>query len=165
MEKAQKNSFVMRFLVSSFIGMLLFSIIVFSLLGIYMGQNSKHSVYEIGDIYMSGMNKQMSRHFETVLKLHFDQVAGVVAVVPADNHDKESLYRELIYRTQVRGFDYAALCSAQGDFETLYGNPIRPINPGPFLESLLHGKQHVAVGVDSTGKEVVLFSVDAAYPM
>ncbi|MFQ9873287.1 MAG: cache domain-containing protein [Oscillospiraceae bacterium] len=58
-----------------------------------------------------------------------------------------------------------ALCSAQGDFETLYGQSIQPLNPQPFVEALLQGEQRVAVGVDSLGNEVVLFGVGAAYPM
>ena len=104
-----------------------------------MSRKSKNTVYEIGSIYMSGMNEQMSRHFETVIKLRFDQVSGVVSVVSTDNKDRESLYEELIFRAQVRGFDYLALCSAQGDFQTLYGQSIQPLNPEPFVEALLQG--------------------------
>ena len=165
MENSKKKNSTTRFLICSFIGLLIFSIIIFSLLGVYMSRKSKNTVYEIGNIYMSGMNEQMSRHFETVIKLRFDQVSGVVSVVSTDNKDRESLYEELIYRTQVRGFDYLALCSAKGDFQTLYGQSIQPLNPEPFVEALLQGEQRVAVGVDADGKEVVLFGVDAAYPM
>lgn len=165
MENSKKKNSTTRFLICSFIGLLIFSIIIFSLLGVYMGRKSKNTVYEIGNIYMSGMNEQMSRHFETVIKLRFDQVSGVVSVVSTDNKDRESLYEELIYRTQVRGFDYLALCSAKGDFQTLYGQSIQPLNPEPFVEALLQGEQRVAVGVDADGNEVVLFGVDAAYPM
>ena len=121
-----KKNVATRFLISSFIGLLIFSIAVFSLLGIYMSRKSKKTVYEIGNIYMSGMNEQMSRHFETVIKLRFDQVSGVVSVVSTDNNDIENLYEELIYRAQVRGFDYLALCSANGKFQTLYGQSIQP---------------------------------------
>ena len=160
-----KKNVATRFLKSSFIGLLIFSIAVFSLLGIYMSRKSKKTVYEIGNIYMSGMNEQMSRHFETVIKLRFDQVSGVVSVVSVDNNDIENLYEELIYRAQVRGFDYLALCSANGKFQTLYGQSIQPLNPEPFVEALLQGEQRVAVGVDSAGNEVVLFGIDAAYPM
>ncbi len=107
----------------------------------------------------------MSRHFETVIKLRFSQVSGIVSVVSTDNVDEEKLYEELIYRAQVRGFDYLALCSPEGDFQTLYGESIQPINPEPFVEALVKGEQRVAIGNDSAGNEVVLFGVDAAYPM
>ena len=165
MGNSKKKNSTTRFLICSFIGLLLFSIIMFSLLGIYMSRKSKKAVYEIGEIYMSGMNEQMSRHFESVIKLRFNQASGIVSVVPTDTNDKDRLYEELTYRAQVREFDYLALCSADGDFQTLYGQPIQPINPKPFVEALLQGEQRVAVGIDMAGNEVVLFGVDAAYPM
>lgn len=165
MENSKKKNPTTRFLIYSFIGLLIFSIIMFSLLGIYMSRKSKKAVYEIGQIYMSGMNEQMSRHFETVIKLRFNQVSGIVSVVSADNNDIEKLYEELVYRAQVRNFDYLALCSTEGDFQTLYGQSIQPLNPGPFVEALVQGEQRVAVGIDSAGNEVVLFGVAAAYPM
>ena len=165
MGNSKKKNSTTRFLICSFIGLLLFSIIMFSLLGIYMSRKSKRAVYEIGEIYMSGMNEQMSRHFESVIKLRFNQAGGIVSVVPTDTNDKDRLYEELTYRAQVREFDYLALCSADGEFQTLYGQPIQPLNPKPFVEALLQGEQRVAVGIDTAGNEVVLFGVDAAYPM
>ena len=160
----QKNP-TTRFLLYSFIGLLLFSVVVFSLLGIYMNRKSKNTIYEVGEIYMSGMNEQMSRHFENIIKLRFDQVDGIISVVSTENHNKESLYEELVYRAQVRGFGYLALCSDEGEFETLCGEPIQPINPPPFVEALKQGAQRVAVGVDADGNDVVLFGVRATYPM
>ena len=165
MGNSKKKNPTTRFLICSFIGLLIFSIIMFSLLGIYMSRKSKKAVYEIGEIYMSGMNEQMSRHFESVIKLRFNQASGIVSVVPTDMNDKDRLYEELTYRAQVREFDYLALCSADGEFQTLYGQPIQPLNPKPFVEALLQGEQRVAVGIDTAGNEVVLFGVDAAYPM
>ena len=165
MKNGKMKNTTTRFLIGSFIGLLSFSIIMFSLLGIYMSRKSEKAVYEIGEIYMSGMNKQMSRHFETVIKLRFDQAGGIVSVVSTDTDDKELLYEELIYRAQVRDFSYLALCSAEGDFQTLYGQAIQPLNPEPFVEALSQGEQRVAVGIDTAGNEVVLFGVDAVYPM
>ena len=89
----QKNNSTTRFLIFSFIGLLLFSIVVFSLLGIYMNQKSKKTIYEVGEIYMSGINQQMSRHFENIVKLRFDQVNGITSVVSTENNDKERLYK------------------------------------------------------------------------
>ena len=166
MRNSKTKDSTTRFLIYSFIGLLIFSIIVFSLLGIYMSRKSEKAVYEIGQIYMSGMNEQMSRHFETVIKLRFDQVSGIVSVVSADNNNKEKLYEELVYRAQVRNFDYLALCSAEGNFQTLYGQSVQPLNPEPFVEALVRGEQRVAVGIDSAGNEVALFGVDVTtYPM
>ena len=162
---SQKKNATTRFLKYSFIGLLFFSIVIFSMLGIYMNHKSKKTIYEVGEIYMSGMNKQMAKHFENVVKLRFEQVHGIVSVVSGEGSETENLYEELVYRAQVRAFDYLALCSAKGDFETLYGNPMQPLNPLPFVEALIQGEQRVAVGTDAAGNEVVLFGVDADYPL
>lgn len=84
-----------------------------------------------------------------LLSCSFDQVSGIVSVVSADNNNKEKLYEELVYRAQVRNFDYLALCSAEGNFQTLYGQSVQPLNPEPFVEALARGEQRVAVGIDS----------------
>ena len=146
MGNGQKKDPTMRFLTYSFIGLLVLSIFTFSVLGTYMGRRSKDTVYEIGNIYMSGMNKEMSRHSETVIELRFDQVNGLVSVVVAGDEDRDALYEELVYRAQVRSFDYLALCSPQGEFQTLLGSPIQPLNPKPFVEALVQGEQRVAPG-------------------
>ena len=166
MGNSKKKHSVTHFLIGSFIGLIVFSIMVFSMLGIYMSRKSNKAINEIGQIYMSGMNEQMSRHFQNVIQLRFDQVSGIVSVVSADNNDKEKLYEELVYRTKVRNFDYLALCSTEGNFQTLYGQSIQPLNPEPFVEALVRGEQRVALGSDSAGNIVVLFGVDATdYPM
>lgn len=160
-----KKDPTIRFLIRSFIILLILSITAFGFLGIYMNRESEKAVYEVGEIYMTGMNEQMSKNFENVIELRFNQVQGIVSVVSEDGFDKEELYKELVYRAQVRGFDYLALCSANGDFESLYGPSIRPLNPEPFVDALIKGNQRVAVGVDLAGNEVVLLGVDASYPM
>ncbi len=162
---SQKKNSTILFLIHSFIGLLLFGIVVFSILGIYMDRKSKDTIYEVGEIYMSGMNEQMSRHFESVIKLRFDQVDGIISTVSEEASDRDGIYEELIYRAQIRNFDYLALCSDEGYFETLYGESIQPTNPGPFVDALINGEQRVAVGVDAAGREVVLFGVKANYPL
>ena len=93
-----------RFLIVSFAGAFLFSILVFSVLGIYMNRKSAKAISEIGETYMSGMNQQMSSHFDTVIGLRFAQVQGLVSVVNEDNPDREQLYEELTYRAKARNF-------------------------------------------------------------
>lgn len=165
MKHGKKKNAIVRFLICSFAGILIFSILSFGWLGIYMTNRSQEAFQQIGTIYMSGMSEQISSHFESVINLRFDQVSALVSVVPSGDRDKEELYEELVYRANVRGFDYLALCSADGNFETLHGQPIQPLNPEPFVEALTMGEQRVAIGVDADGNEVVLFGVDADYPM
>lgn len=166
MERRKQKNAVIRFLTYSFIGIIVFSVFSFSALALYMTRKSHEAFHEIGQIYMSGMSEQIASHFESVIQLRFNQVSGLVSVVSPEGLDQEALYAELTYRARVRDFNHLALCGSDGDFETLYGKPIQPVNPEPFVEALVQGEQRVAIGVDVDGKEVILFGVDApAYPM
>ncbi len=165
MKPEKKMNAVTRFLILSFSGLIIFSSLSFVMLGTYMTRKSHEAFHQIGNIYMSGTCEQISRHFESVIKLRFEQANGLVSVVSSDIGNTEDLYQELIYRADVRGFDYLALCSVDGEFETLKGTPIQPLNPGPFVDALVQGKQRVAIGINSAGEKVVLFGVDADYPM
>lgn len=89
---------------------------------------------------MSGMNEGMSKNFENVIKLRFNQVEGIISTVPEDSSNREKLYEELVYRAQIRDFDYLAVCSEDGHFETLYGEAIQPKNPLPFVRALKQKK-------------------------
>ena len=95
MGSSKKKNATTRFLKYSFIGLLFFSIVIFSMLGIYMNQKSKKTIYEVGEIYMSGMNEQMAKHFENVVELRFEQVHGIVSVVSGEGSETEDLYEEL----------------------------------------------------------------------
>lgn len=165
MEHGKKRNAITRFLTRSFIGILIVSIFSFTWLGIYMNNKSHDAFHQIGSIYISGMSDQISRHFESVIELRFDQARGLVSVVSSERQTQEELYEELVYRADVRGFAYLALCSPEGVFETLRGQPIQPLNPEPFVDSLNRKERRVAVGMDSDGNKVVLFGVDANYPM
>lgn len=165
MKERIKKYNIKRYLTFSFIAILLFSILSFSFLGIYMSRKSHEAFQKIGRIYMSGMSEQISGHFESVIQLRFDQVQGLVSVVPSHGQQNQELYEELSYRAEVRGFGYLGLCGADGTFEMLLGEQVSPRNPQPFVQALIDKQNRVAIGVDESGREVVLFGVDASYPM
>ncbi len=154
-----------RFLICSFLGLALFSVLVFSILGIYMARQNTQAVYEVGNLYMDGIGEQVSRHFETTIQLRFGQMEGLTEVVSSENTNTEALYQELAYRASVRNFSYLALCSPDGEFETILGDPIRPRRPDPLIEALNSGERRVLIGEDTVGNEVVIFGVNASYPM
>lgn len=130
-----------------------------------MNNKSHEAFHKIGNIYITKVSEQISRHFESVIELRFNQVRGIVSTVSSNYSDKKELYEELVYRADVRDFDYLALCSIDGNFETLHGSAIQPLNPEPFVNALVQGQQRVAVGIDTNGNKVVLFGVGADYPM
>ena len=165
MKTQRSHRYVMRFLAFSFTGFLLISMAVFGLLVFFMDQKSNKSIYKVGELYMSGMNREISKNFENVIDLRFRQVEGIITAVTTKNSNKENLYNELVYRAQIRDFEYLALCSDKGSIEPLYGEQMQPKNPEPFVKALKQGEHRVAIGVDANGREIVLFGVKAVYPM
>lgn len=165
MNKTSSENKITRFLIIGFIGLGLFSILVFSVLGIYMSRRSADAVYEAGNLYMGGIGEQLSKHFETTIELRFGQMEGLADVVSPEETDIDKLYEELVSKAKVRNFEYLALCSETGEFETIYGMPIKPRKPVPFLEALNRGEKRVVIGDDANGNEVILFGVSTSYPM
>ena len=165
MGKGHINTKSTKFVLGGFVLLIIFSVAVFVVLGTYMSRQSERTIDELGNMYMSSMGERICKHFETIVNLRLRQAEAVASVVPADEDDVQMTYDELIYRTEVRDFASLALCSENGEFETLYGEEATLVDPEPFMESLRKGEKKVAVATNTSGEQVVLFGVDAQYPM
>lgn len=168
MENQQNNKKKNRtthFLLGSFVMLLILGVSAFMYLSYYMSRVSEKSIDKVGDVYMSGIKEHIVAHFRTLIDLKFEQVEAVVQVVPVEMDDMDELYEELVYRTSVRNFNYLALCAEDGTIEMLDGEQFELTDPDPFFESLKKGEKKVAVGRDTNGNEIVIFGVDAHYPM
>ncbi len=161
----KKGSRTTGFLIGSFILLILISVSAFVCLGSYMSTVSKEAIDKVGDLYMLGIKEHVSSHFQTLMELKLEQAETVVKVVPADMESIDELYEELVYRVSVRNFDYLALCSEDGDMQMLNGEQLQPDDPEPFFQSLKRREKKVAVGRDLSDNEVVMFGVNAEYPM
>ncbi len=131
-----KESRTTRFLVGSFMMLLILSVAAFFCLGFYMSNVSNKSIDQVGDMYMAGISEQIYSHFTTLIELKLEQIETAEKVVIPNTDDVEALYKELIYRVEVRGFDYLALCDDDGNMEMLYGEQIKIADPVPFFMSL-----------------------------
>ncbi len=154
-----------RFLMGSFVLLICFSVGVFAFLGSYMSRESEKTIDDLGNMYMSSMGERISKHFETIINLRLGQAEAVVTVVSSEGGSVGQIYDELVYRTEVRGFTSLALCAESGEMEVLYGEEATLIDPDSFLKSLREGERKVAVAADDSGEQVVLFGVNARYPM
>ena len=154
-----------RFLMGSFVLLICFSVGVFAFLGSYMSRDSERTIDDLGNMYMSSMGERISKHFETIINLRLSQAEAVVTVVSSEGGDMGQIYDELIYRTEVRDFASLALCAESGEMEILYGEGATLIDPDSFLKSLRKGERKVAVAADDSGEQIVLFGVNAHYPM
>lgn len=164
--KKKNKSRAIRFLIGSFVWLLAISAAVFLFLGYYMNRVSEESITQVSDLYMTSTNEQITSHFQTLMELKLEQAEVVEKVVIyEDDEDTDIFFDELIYRVQVRNFDYLALCSEDQQIEMLFGEEIRLADPQPFFDSLKRGNNKVAVGEDKIGNDIVIFGVTANYPM
>lgn len=161
-QNANKENHTTRFVFGSFAFLLLISIGAFTCLGFYMSRVSEKSIHKLGNLYMEGISERITAHFRTLIDLELEQADGIVSDVP---EDEENWHQELVYRARVRSFNYLALCSEDGVLEMLDGEQLELVDPEPFYTSLRKGEKKVAVGEDQSGNRVVLFGVDADYPM
>lgn len=166
-DKVQKKKRIntTHFLVGSFIFLLLISLGSFICLARYMDRASERAINTMGDLYMAGISDHLSSHFQTLIDLKLEQIETTIKVVSNDTDNIEELYQELAYRIKVRNFSHLALCSEEGTLEMLDGAQLQLTDPEPFYESLRQLEKKVAVGHDADGNEVVMFGVNANYPL
>ena len=141
------------------------NIFVFSFLGISVNRMSENTIENIGTTYMAGMNEQVSLHFETIIALRLTMAESIAHIAVNEDSSEYGSREEIEYGARARHFLCAALCSSDGEFEMIYGDPVRPNNPDQFLDSLKKGERKATSAVDSSGNNVILFGVPCEYPM
>ena len=158
MKKERVEDKSIRFLIVSIIGAVILTVGLFTSLSTYMNKKSADTIEEVGKLYMNGMNEQIVLHYETVIGLRLSQIGAIADTVKAEAGDREGQQQELEYSAKARGFSSLAFCSADGEFEMIYGEPIKVVDPEPFLASLGRGEQKISVAKDAEGNGVVLLS-------
>lgn len=148
-----------RFLMVSLLSVSVLCVIVFIYLAIHMNYKSSETIGKIGKIYMSGMSEQVAMHFETAIELRLSQLNELVGNLQSGITDEEELRQRLAKEAQIRGFEYLAFYSGDGDFDMIYGEKIRLMDPPPFLHSLDQGEKKVAIGKDESDADIVLMGV------
>ncbi len=148
-----------RFLIVSLLSVSVLCVTVFIYLAVHMNYKSSETIGKIGKIYMSGMSEQVAMHFETAIELRLSQLNELLETIQTEITDEEKLRQELTREARIRGFEYLAFYSSDGEFDMIYGNQIRLMDPPPFLHSLNQGEKKVAIGKDATEADIVLMGV------
>ena len=141
------------------------TVFVFSFLGMSIHSMSENTIEDIGTAYMAGMNEQVSLHFETIIELRLTMAESIAHIAAGDGNSSYGSKEEIAYGAKARHFLCAALYSTDGQIEMIYGDPVDPNHPEPFLESLRNGERKAASAADSSGNGVILFGVPCEYPM
>jgi signal transduction histidine kinase/CheY-like chemotaxis protein len=139
---------------------------VFTFLASFLGRKNTQMISEIGTIYMAGMNERIEMHFKSTIDTQLSQLESIVEEIPEENISDYALMEEdLKYSAEGRNFQYLALYSGDGDFEMITGEQVMLADPEPFWESMKKGDKKIAVGVDASANDIVLFGIRAELPM
>ncbi len=141
------------------------NIFVFLFLGMSINKMSEGTIENIGTTYMSGMNEQVSLHFETIIDLRLTMAESIAHIATGKEDSGYGSKEEIEYGAKARHFLCAALYSSDGRMEMIFGDSVELNHPEPFLESLKNGERKAASAVSSDGNGVLLFGVPCEYPM
>ena len=141
------------------------TVFVFSSLGMSIHTMSENTIEDIGMDYMEGMNQQVSLHFKTIIELRLTMAESIAHIAEGDKDSGYGAKGEIEYGARARHFLCAALYSADGSLEPIYGDSVTLNHPAAFLESMRKGERRAASAVDSSGEGVILFGVPCKYPM
>ena len=155
---------ITRFLMSSLVLLSVFCVVVFSVQAVWNSSMGADALTEIGVVYMSGISKQVSAHFDTTMELRLSQVSELVDAVPPQRaQDPAAMRVSLGYISRARGFEYLAFYTEDGQFEMIYGPQLDLRLASSFQAALHRGEEQVGAGMDINGREAVLLAVPAAY--
>ena len=82
--------------------MICFTIFVFSFLGISIHTMSENAIEDIGTAYMSGMNEQVSLHFETIIELRLTMAESIAHIAAGDGSSGYGAREEIEYGARAR---------------------------------------------------------------
>lgn len=72
-----------RFLWASLAIILILSIAIFAWITMYMLEESRKTITQVGEIYMEEMTRQQRLHFSSIIDLRLSQVDGIIQRNPA----------------------------------------------------------------------------------
>ena len=154
-----KNKILPRSLRIGIAVIICLTIFVFSFLGISIHNMSENTIEEIGTAYMAGMNEQVSLHFETIIELRLTMAESIARIAAGDGNSGCGAREEIEYGARARHFLCAALYSADGEIEMIFGDSVELNHPEPFLESLRKGERKAASAASVDGGGVILVGV------
>lgn len=131
-----------------------------------MNNLTPRTIHDVGTLYMSGMNTQISKHFETSMYLCWEQVESIMENVPPQDYVYgQKMLDKLKCEGERSRFDYIALYSEDGGSQLIYGKAIESNETEKFMDDVKEGKRKVILAENTQGEELALMAVSSVYPM
>lgn len=152
-------------LVSLIVAIVICSAVFFGTTGVMRGKTT-NTINEIGEIYMSEMNKQVQEKFISIINLRLSQVEGVIRRTPPNTSKyDQNVIEQLKTSAEVREFKYLALFRSDGKHEIIYGTDITAKNQDEFKKLLINEKQKVTSGYNQEKDHLLLLGIPVKYKM
>lgn len=159
-----KNS--KKFLLISFSILIVGCICMLTLASALLARRSDNAVGEIGEIYMYAMAKQTQQKFDAVVSLQISEMQGIVERHPPEQMEYgPEMLDQLIVSAQVRNYVYLGLYTADGENETIYGQPVEYDDDVTFARVLADSSKRVFSGMAQDGEKLLCMLIDVEYPM
>ena len=115
---------------------------------------------------MSEMSRQLNQKFDAIVNLRLSQMDGIIRRTPPEAVSYgDEMKEELSLSASIRELSYLGLYTAQGDHETIYGEDVEVFDQAELKTVLESEKNGVTSGFNEAGERLVLFVLNAAYPM
>lgn len=151
------NGKIKHFLAASLVGVCIVCIVAFAALAIYLNHQNEQAVTQLGNIYMSNINERITMHFDTISEQCLTPMSTFAGnIPPMCKSNKEEYFKWMTYYGHSRNYESVSWCDNEGNIETIYGEPLQPSGTSLFMEALKKGEGRVAVGLNSSGEQVVL---------
>lgn len=153
-------------LIASFAVLIFLCICIMFVQSHFMSMKSRETIGEVGELYMSEVNRQMQQKFEAVTDIWRHEGQAIIQRTPPEEAVYgEELKEELAMSTYGRSFVSLELYSDSGAHEVIYGNPTTSENPLGVQKLLEEQNKWISGGRDSEGNKMTLFALKVSYPM
>ena len=153
-----KNKMARRFVVRLSV-VLLLCVGIFAFSVFRMSSRSSSTIGTVGDVYMHSMSDEISLHFETAVKMRYEQLETLMTETDVQKLGDELFLETLVQGVKLREFGYLALYTGEGEYEILLGEPLTLDDPGRFADSLKSGERKIALGVDPDGNKWIVLGM------
>ncbi|MDE7432827.1 MAG: response regulator, partial [Lachnospiraceae bacterium] len=157
---------IKKFLWCSFIGVIIISAVIFTWLMIFMQKKTDASIAEVGEIYLSEMNKQLQQKFQSITDLRLEQLDAILESVPPDSsNDVDEILDNLIECAEVRDYIYLGFYTQDGGLEIIYGEKVEIVSADDIFASLEKDGKFIERGYNASEEKILLLGKAAEYEM
>lgn len=156
-----------RFLIVSFLLMIILSACIFFFLMDRMTKKSRDTTTEVGEFYMERMSMQISSHFQTAMDIKLAQVESIIKTMPPDGElQGQELFDSMAVSGAAREFIFLGLVDGEGNIERMLGDEVTIADETMFFESMKKGEKRIAAAnAPGMNAGVVLLGVPCQYDM